>query len=96
MSIPEWQRNMSRAVPTGMLREIVAENRVAPGARGRSPIVHEAGEARPNRAVVTPYAKDPPGWEIVSRMMDRQDEVDRQDRILAAAKRLAEMKGMVR
>jgi hypothetical protein len=92
--IPEWQRDMARAVGTGMIREIVADQRVSPGSLGRSPIVPE--EARPNRAVTVPFAKDPPGWEIVSRMMDRQDEMDRQDRILAAAKRLAALKGMVR
>jgi hypothetical protein len=89
MSRPEWQRDMARAVGTGKLREIVAENRVSPQARGRSPIVHEAGEARPNPAVVTPYAKDPPGWNVIQQLMDAQDAQDRADRLIEAAKRRA-------
>jgi hypothetical protein len=89
MSIPEWQRDMSRAVGTGMLREIVAEQRVAPGERGRSPIVHEAGEARPNRAVVTLLPKDPPGYRNIEAMMDAQDARDRADRLIEAARRRA-------
>ena len=83
-------------MPTSVVRDLVADFRVSPQSRGRSPIVHEPAEARPNVAVRVPYAKDPPGYDVISRMMDRQDEIDRQDRILEAAKRLAAMKGMMR
>jgi hypothetical protein len=89
MSIPEWQRDAARAVPTSVVKDIVADFGVSPQSRGRSPIVHEPVEPRPNRAVVTPFAAHPPGWEIVSRMMDHQDAQDRADRIIAAAKRRA-------
>jgi hypothetical protein len=87
--IPEWQRDMARAVGTGMLREIVAEQRVAPGDRGRSPIVHEPVERPPARAVVTPLPKDPPGYRIIEAMMDVQDARDRADRLIEAARRRA-------
>lgn len=95
MSIPEWQREAARAVPTSVIKEIVAENRGAPGDRGRSPIVHE-GKARPNAAVTVPYAKDPPGYRYIDAMLSSQDQADRQDRILEAARRLAAMKGLGR
>jgi hypothetical protein len=87
--LPEWQRDMARAVPGSMIREIVAENRVSPQARGRSPLVHEDGEARPNVAVSVPYPTSPPGYDHISRMMDEQDRLDRQDRIIAASRRRA-------
>jgi hypothetical protein len=85
----EWQREMARAVGTGMLREIVGENRKAPGDRGRSPIVHEAVEPRPNVAVHVPIPKDPPGYSIISKMIDAQDRQDFADRLIEAAKRRA-------
>jgi hypothetical protein len=96
-NIPEWVNDMARAVPSGMIQEIVRENRVAPGDRGRSPIAHEAVERQPAQpARVVPYPSSPPGYRYIDAMLNVQDEADRQDRVLAAAKRLMVMKEMGR
>jgi hypothetical protein len=97
MSIPTWQKEAAAAVPTSVVRQLVADFSVSPQSRGRSPIVREAVEARPAQAArVVPLPKDPPGYDVITKLLDHQDEIDRQDRILAAARRLMEMKGMVR
>jgi hypothetical protein len=87
--LKRWEREAAAAVPTSVVRDLVADFRVAPGDRGRSPIAHEAGEARPSAAVRVPHPEDPPGWGIIARMMDHQDAQDRADRLIAAAKRRA-------
>ena len=79
---PEWVKDMARAVGTGMIREIVADNR----AGGRSP---RPEEARPNVAVTVPFAKDPPGYDVITKLLDAQDARDRADRLIEAAKRRA-------
>ena len=90
MSIPEWQREAARAVPTSLVRQVVEDFKVSPQSRGRSPLVQERDEARPAQAArVVPLPKDPPGYEIISRMLDAQDQRDRADRLIEAAKRRA-------
>jgi hypothetical protein len=90
MSIPTWQKEAAAAVPTSVVRQLVADFSVSPQSRGRSPIVREAGEPRPAQAArVVPLPKDPPGYEIISRLLDAQDQRDRADRLIEAAKRRA-------
>jgi hypothetical protein len=102
--IPDWQAEMSAAVPDNLLADIVRDSRVpvtaADGATGfkkvsvaGAPIVTTGNDGAKWGGKGWQDAKSiddwkPPGLDIMDRMMDQQDAIDRE----ARARELAQLK----
>ena len=87
-----FERDAAAAVPTSLVKAIVADQRVSPADAKRGMIGAEpTGPDRrgPDGGGFRPFAKDPPGWNVIAGMMDAQDAQDRADRLIEAARRRA-------
>jgi hypothetical protein len=81
--IPEWQKEMSEAVGTNLIGDIVSDSRrghaprsaISPPSQGAAPAIGKHGWVDP------PKVDDwrPPGLDVIDRMMDQQDAADRAD-----------------
>jgi hypothetical protein len=78
-----WAQRAAKAVPTDLLRDIVADSRRGPTAPS-SMISKPEAQAAPaigKRGWIdaVPLPSSPPGMRIIDRMMDQQDRMDRAD-----------------
>src|SRR5262249_16906232 len=77
--IPEWQAEMARAVPNDLIAGIVNDNRSPPGPSSIAGKPTTSAEKGTGWLKGTPI-EPPPGVEILDRVMDVQDALDRRER----------------
>jgi hypothetical protein len=103
MSIPEWQRDMARAVGDDVVRSIVEDFRSGPSSGGPAANVSVVGAGTVvtgNDGVAHGGWREPPsidqwrapGINLIDRIVDVQDAIDR----AARARELAEAAALLR